>query len=63
MASLYLSPNPPTMTLIPESLCRDAEYMKMRLARLDGDERPRPSDLKKLCADLRPCGKRFARTR
>ena len=31
---LYLSPARPTMTLIPASLCRDAAYMKMRLARL-----------------------------
>src|SRR6185436_18138192 len=31
---IYLSPKPPTMTLVPASLCRDAAYMKMRLARL-----------------------------
>ena len=49
---LYLSPSPPTMTLIPASLCRDAEYMKMRLARLTTTSTRGSSDLKKLCADL-----------
>lgn len=51
---LYLSPAPPTMTLIPASLCRDAAYMKMRLARLDATRGPSDpaGSLKKLCADL-----------
>ena len=54
---LYLSPLPPTMTLIPASLCRDAAYMKMRLARLAVTSGTRGSSdpagsLKKLCADL-----------
>jgi len=54
---LYLSPSPPTMTLMPASLCRDAEYMKMRLARLATTSAARGSSdpagsLKKLCADL-----------
>jgi len=54
---LYLSASPPTMTLIPASLCRDAEYMKMRLARLAATSAGRGSSdpagsLKKLCADL-----------
>jgi hypothetical protein len=52
---LYLSPKPPTMTLIPKSLCADAAYMKMRLARLaviaSATSNPQES-LKKLCADL-----------
>jgi len=45
------------MTLIPASLCRDADYMKMRLARLattsgsQGSSDPAGA-LKKLCADL-----------
>ena len=34
-AVLYLGPKPPTMTLIPKSLCLDTEYMQMRRARLD----------------------------
>ena len=54
---LYLGPLPPTMTLIPASLCRDAAYMKMRLARLAVTSGTRSSSdpvgsLKKLCADL-----------
>lgn len=54
---LYLSPARPTMTLIPASLCRDAAYMKMRLARLAVTSGTRGSSdpagsLKKLCGDL-----------
>ena len=54
---LYLSPSPPTMTLMPASLCRDAAYMQMRLARLAVTSGTRGSSdpagsLKKLCADL-----------
>jgi hypothetical protein len=49
---LYLSPHPPTMTLMPASLCRDAEYMRMRLSRLATTSARGSSDLKKLCADL-----------
>jgi hypothetical protein len=54
---LYLSPSQPTMTLIPARLCRDPEYMKMRLARLTiTTARTNSSDpagsLRKLCADL-----------
>jgi hypothetical protein len=54
---LYLSPKPPTMTLIPANLCRDAAYLKMRLARLavtsgtQGSSDPAGS-LQKLCGDL-----------
>ena len=53
-AVLYLSAKPPTMTLIPKSLCLDAGYMKMRLARLNDGSAPAvgPAGLKKLCADL-----------
>ena len=49
---LYLSPEPPTMTLIPKSLCLDAAYMKMRLSRLDSTAPSASESLKKLCADL-----------
>lgn len=54
---LYLGPAPPTMTLIPPSLCRDADYMKMRLARLAitsarTDSSDPAGSLRKLCADL-----------
>jgi len=54
---LYLSPNRPTMTLIPKSLCLDAAYMKMRLARLaiitgSPGARDPIGSMKKLCADL-----------
>ncbi len=49
---LYLSPSPPTMTLIPASLCRDSDYMRMRLARLAATTSSGSADLKKLCADL-----------
>ena len=51
-AVLYLSPKPPTMTLIPKNLCLDAAYMKMRLARLDSMAPGSGESLKKLCADL-----------
>jgi hypothetical protein len=50
--ALYLSAGPPTMTLMPASLCRDADYMKMRLARLAIMGQPSVDGLKKLCADL-----------
>jgi hypothetical protein len=49
---LYLSPARPTMTLIPASLCRDADYMRMRLARLAAASSTGADSLKKLCADL-----------
>jgi len=49
---LYLSPKPPTMTIMPKSLCLDAAYMKMRIARLNAVAPAAVDDLKKLCADL-----------
>lgn len=49
---LYLGPSRPTMTLIPASLCRDAAYMRMRLARLAATTTTGADALKKLCADL-----------
>jgi hypothetical protein len=51
-AVLYLGPKPPTMTLIPRSLCLDAAYMKMRLARLNTVAPASSQSLTKLCADL-----------
>ena len=51
-AVLYLSPKPPTMTMIPKSLCLDAEYMKMRIARLNAVAPSSVEGFKKLCADL-----------
>ena len=49
---LYLSAKPPTMTIMPKSLCLDAAYMKMRIARLNAVAPAAVDDLKKLCADL-----------
>jgi hypothetical protein len=49
---LYLSPKPPTMTLVPKSLCLDAAYMKMRLSRLDTVAPGSSESLRKICADL-----------
>jgi len=49
---LYLSSKPPTMTLMPKSLCLDAAYMKMRFARLNAVAPSAVDPLKKLCADL-----------
>jgi len=55
---LYLSGSQPTMTVIPASLCRDEDYMKMRLARLNAvtlgsrGSSNLAESLKKLCADL-----------
>jgi hypothetical protein len=52
-AVVYFSAKPPTMTLIPKSLCLDPAYMKMRVARLDAVSSPAASQsLKKVCADL-----------
>ncbi len=51
-AVLYLSPKPPTMTLMPKSLCLDDAYMKMRIARLNAVAPSSADALKKLCADL-----------
>jgi hypothetical protein len=49
---VYLSPKPPTMTLMPRYLCEDAAYMKMRIARLNAVAPAAVEGLKKLCADL-----------
>ena len=49
---VYLSPKPPTMTLMPKSLCLDAAYMEMRLSRLSVVAPSSVEPLKKLCADL-----------
>ena len=51
---LFLSSKPPTMTLIPKSLCLDAAYMKMRLSRLNtvASSSGGSQSLTKLCADL-----------
>jgi len=49
---VYLGPNQPTMTLMPKSLCLDAAYMKMRIARLNAVAPGSVDDLKKLCAAL-----------
>lgn len=49
---LYLSSKQPTMTLMPKSLCLDAAYMKMRIARLNAVAPSAVDGLKKLCADL-----------
>lgn len=49
---LYLSAKQPTMTLMPKSLCLDAGYMKMRIARLNAVAPTAVDRLKKLCADL-----------
>jgi hypothetical protein len=51
-AVVYLSAKPPTMTLMPKSLCLDEAYMKMRIARLNTVAPSAVDDLKKLCADL-----------
>jgi hypothetical protein len=51
-AVLYLSPKPPTMTLMPKSLCLDAVYMKMRLSRLNVVAPGSTESLTKVCADL-----------
>jgi hypothetical protein len=51
-AVVYLSPKPPTMTVMPKELCRDAPYMKMRIARLNAVAPGSVDDLKKLCANL-----------
>jgi hypothetical protein len=51
---VYISAKPPTMTLIPKSLCLDQAYMKMRMARLDAVASPAGGSrsLRKICADL-----------
>jgi hypothetical protein len=49
---IYLTPKPPTMTLIPASLCRDAAYMKMRMSRLNVVVPGSAQALTKTCADL-----------
>jgi hypothetical protein len=49
---VYLSSKPPTMTLMPKSLCLDEAYMKMRIARLNAVAPAGVDRLKKLCADL-----------
>jgi hypothetical protein len=51
-AVVFLSAKPPTMTLMPKSLCLDDAYMKMRIARLNAVAPAAVEGLKKLCADL-----------
>ena len=51
-AVLYLSAKPPTMSRIPKSLCVDAAYMKMRIARLNAVNPAAVDGFKKLCGDL-----------
>jgi hypothetical protein len=51
-AVLYLSAKQPTMTQIPKSLCLDADYMKMRIARLNAVAPASADQVKRLCADL-----------
>ena len=51
-AVVYLGAKPPTMTLIPKSLCLDAAYMKMRLARLDLMASASGQSLRNICSDL-----------
>ena len=53
-AVVYLSAKPPTMTLMPKSLCLDAAYMKMRMARLEtvANSPGGSQSLAKICADL-----------